>query len=183
MKSERVATDEYLRIAKLPPRELERMIVRGDTPDLEALVGWEFRGTNAWPPLVTLLGIKKFVKGFFRDDAGDVWGYNIPVRQNGLQAAWTYKNPAHPKRFGFFRVAPVDSTARDNAYLHAVLLDYGEGNNPPLDPSAVLRDYLVRVDKGSDELLLGKAYLALGPARVHCGYFVLERHHATDWRR
>jgi hypothetical protein len=183
MKSERVVTDDYLRIAKLPPRELEQIIVRGDTPDLEALVGWEFRGTNAWPPLVTLLGIKKFVKGFFKDDAEHVWGYNIPVRQNGLEAPWTYKNPAHPKRFGFFRVASVDSTARDNAYLHAVLLDYGKGNNPPLDPSAVLRDYLVRVDKRSDELLLGKAYLALGPTRVPCGYFVLERHHATDWRR
>src|SRR5262249_27356881 len=64
MRRERFATNEYLRIAALPPRELERLVVRGDTPDLDALVGWEFRGTNAWPPLVTLLGIKKFIKGF-----------------------------------------------------------------------------------------------------------------------
>jgi hypothetical protein len=183
MRSEKFATNEYLRIAALPPRELERLVVRGDTPDLAALVGWELRGTNAWPPLVTLLGIKKFIKGFYKDDAGTTWGYNMPVRQNGLAAPWTYKDPAHPKRFGFYRVAPVDATARDNAYLHAALLDYGRGGNPVFDPSSVLRDYVVRVDRGSDELLLGKAYAAVGPTRVPVGYFVLERHHATDWRR
>jgi hypothetical protein len=183
MRAERFTTKDYLRIAALPPRELEWLVVRGDTPDPAALVGWEFRGTNAWPPLVTLLRIKKFIKGIYVDAAGDAWGYNMPVKQNGLAAAWTYKDPASPKRFGFYRVAPVDPGARDNAYLHAVLLDYGRGGNPVFDPSMVLRDYLVRVDKGSDELLIGKAYAAVGAARVSVGYFVLERQHATDWRR
>ena len=65
----------------------------------------------------------------------------------------------------------MDAAARDNRYLNALLLDYGSGLNPPRDPTAVLRDYLVRTD---GELLLGRAYLALGRARVGIGYFALE---------
>ena len=38
-------------------------------------------------------------------------------------------------------------------------------------PASVLRDYVVRVEPGSDELLLGKAYLA----RFRVGFFLLER--------
>ena len=37
------------------------------------------------------------------------------------------------------------------------------GRQPLYDPSGSLRDYLVRCMPGSDELLLGKAYFALGP--------------------
>jgi hypothetical protein len=33
----------------------------------------------------------------------------------------------------------------------------------------------VRVDPGSDELLLGKAYFAIGSARIPVGFFLLER--------
>ena len=53
-------------------RELERAFVRGATPDLDALVGWEFRGINhpATLPVAQVAGIKKFVKGFFRDEDG-----------------------------------------------------------------------------------------------------------------
>ncbi len=49
--------------------ELERVLIGGATPDLDALVGWEFRGINHLPlndyvPIAQLIGIKKFVKGF-----------------------------------------------------------------------------------------------------------------------
>ena len=72
---------------------------------------------------------------------------------------------------------PVDPTAPDNRYLHALLLDYGQGKNPRLDASAGLRDYLVQVDAGDPDLLLGKAYYALGPVRVPtASFFILERH-------
>jgi hypothetical protein len=44
------------------------------------------------------------------------------------------------------------------------------------DPSRLLRDYVVRVREDSDDLLLGKAFVALGPARLAAGFFLLERH-------
>jgi hypothetical protein len=150
--------------------ELELAFVRGAMPDLDQLVGWEFRGINH-PAWAQLAGIKKFIKGFFRDESGRVMGYNTPVAQNVLDGRWH----SAPKRFGFYRVAPVDATARDNAYLHAVLLDYGKGGNKPWDPTRSIRDYLVQVEPQNPDLLLGKAYLALGPTRVHTNFFILER--------
>ena len=80
-------------------------------------------------------------------------------------------------------MGPVDPASRDNVHLDALLLDYGRGQNPLLDASKVLRDYLVRIDPDSDDLLLGKAYLALGPTRVPSNFFLLERHRPTPWVR
>ncbi|HEY6040250.1 MAG TPA: hypothetical protein VIV58_38465 [Kofleriaceae bacterium] len=160
---------------------LERVFHRGKMPELDHLVGWEFRGINRLPlealNLAYVVGIKKFMKGFYKGEDGRVMGYNIPVGRNALDGRWHLKPSAsEPKRFGFFEVAPVDPTARDNEYLHALLFDYGKGGNPRTDPSNGLRDYLVQVDPGNPDLYLGKAYFAIGPARVAMSFFILERH-------
>jgi hypothetical protein len=164
-----------LRLEQTPMHELEKVFVRGATPDLDALVGWEFRGINHLPlnalPVANLLGIKKFLKGFYRTDDGTVMGYNSPVKNNVLDGRWHVA----AKRFGFYEVNPVDPTSHDNKYLHAVLLDYGKGNNPAIDPSQLLRDYLVQVDPANPDLYLGKAYGAIGPLRIHTNFFILER--------
>lgn len=172
-----------LALARAPRRELELAVLRGTTPDVDALIGWEFRGINATPPgappVARLAGIEKFVKGVFRAEDGRVFGYNCPVVQNALDGRWqTRPSDAEPRRFGFYRVAPVDPTSRDNAYLHALLLDYGKGGNPAWQIARGLRDYLVQLDAGNPDLFVGKAYAAVGPTRVALGYFVLER-----WRR
>jgi hypothetical protein len=178
-----------LALARAPRPELERAMLRGTAPELAALVGWEFRGINATLdgalPLARLAGIQKFVKGMFRTadrrdgDREIAMGYNCPVVQNALDGRWQPRPPdAEPRRFGFYTVAPVDPTRRDNRYLHALLLDYGRGGNPAWDPSRALRDYLVQVDPDNPDLLLGEAYAAIGPLRIPVGYFILER-----WRR
>jgi hypothetical protein len=172
-----------LALAHAPQRELEQALQRGTTPDEGALVGWEFRGINCTPrgapPIARLAGIQKFVKGMFRAEDGRVMGYNSPVVQNVLDGRWrTRPSDAAPKRFGFYEVAPVDATARDNHYLHALLLDYGKGGNAAWDVTRGLRDYLVQIDAVDPDLLLGKALYAIGPARIAAGFFVLER-----WRR
>ena len=147
--------------------------MRGGLPSLDDLVGWEFRGINHLPlnvlPVAQAVGIKKFVKGFYRDKAGRVMGYNRAVRRNPLDGRWHVGTT----RYGFFEVHEVDATARDNAYLHAVLLDYGKGGNKPYDPIGQLRDYLVQLET---DLFLGKAYAALGPLRIPTSFFILERH-------
>ena len=176
-------TTAALALERAPWDEIEATFMRGATPMLDALVGWEFRGINRFPlyplPIPDLLGIKKFVKGFYRGEDGRVMGYNCPVVQNVLDGRWRTKpSDTAPKRFGYYEVAPVDPTSRDNAYLHAVLLDYSRGGNKPLDPTNGLRDYLVQVDANNPDLYLGKAHYALGPARVRSSFFILER-----WRR
>jgi hypothetical protein len=169
-------TAAALRLERARHAELEHTFVRGSTPDLDALAGWEFRGINH-PVWARAAGIKKFIKGFFIGDDGRLMGYNCPVEQNVLDGRWRAKpEDTAPKRFGFYEVAPVDPTRRDNAYLHAVLLDYGRGGNQRLDPTRGLRDYLVQVDADNPDLYLGKAYYALGPARIASNFFILERH-------
>jgi hypothetical protein len=181
-----LASSEYLALAERSTAELERVMVRGGTPDPAEIAGFEYRGLNIafWAPRSP---IQKFVKGFYQGEgreAGLVMGYNEPVVQNGPENPWIAKpSDEDPKRFGFYRVGAVDPAARDNAYLHAILLDYGKGGNFVLDPAARLRDYLVQVDPGSNERLLGKAYLAIGPARFSSNYFLLERHKLTTWVR
>jgi hypothetical protein len=161
-----------LQLEQTSMRDLEKEFVRGGTPELDDLVGWEFRGINHLPlnvlPVAQLIGIKKFVKGFFRD-GGRVMGYNRPVKRNALDGRWHVAE----KRFGFYEVDHVDATARDNFYLHAVLLNYGRGGNKAIDPTNVLRDYVVQL---GDDLFLGKAYAAFGPLRVPSNFFILERH-------
>lgn len=168
---------DYLQLNELSVRDLERTFVRGQTPDLEALAGWEFRGMNT-PFWARAIGIKKFVKGFYfpTADRNELYGYNCPVEQNRLPEPWRIK-PSNDdaRRFGFYRVSPVDPISRDNAYLHSVLLDYSRGMNHSYDPSNGLRDYLVQVSPENPNLYLGKAYYALGRARIPVSFFVLER--------
>lgn len=163
----------FWELAKASTADLETVFLRGDTPEAEDLAGWEFRGLNQ-PAWARVAGIRKFVKGFYRE-GGALWGYNCPVAQGRDEGPWRTKpSDEQPKRFGYYRVEPVDPTARDSAYLHALLLDYGRGGNKPWDPTRGLRDYLVRVD-GERDLYLGIAYYALGPVRVRSNYFLLER--------
>ena len=176
-------SSEYLRLTGLSKAQLARTMVRGETPDVEALVGWEFLGTNT-PLFAKLLGIRKFLKAFYRDGTGQPFGYNMPVEQGQLDAPWVAKpDPEHPKRFGFFTVRPLVAQSRDHRYLQALPLNYGEGHNGRAPALNAIRDYLVRVRPGSDDLLLGSAYLAIGPWRVPVGHFVLERYRPTSWVR
>jgi hypothetical protein len=171
---------EAMGLARASRPELERAMQRGATPDVEALLGWEFRGINTTPPgsppIARLAGIQKFVKGMFRAADGRAMGYNSPCVQNALDGRWhTRPSDEAPKRFGFYELTPVDPTGRDNHYLHALLIDYGKGGNPAWDITGGLRDYLVQVDEHNPDLFLGKAYAAIGPARLPLGCFVLER--------
>ncbi len=164
-----------LELEAMDNAQLERVFLQGSMPNLAALAGWEFRGMNV-PGWARVAGIKKFVKGFFDAGGGIVMGYNCPVAQNGLTETWNLQPSSFaPKRFGFYRVAPVDAASKENKYLHSVLLNYGEGGNAKFDPSQGLRDYVVQVDKDNPDLYLGKAFYAVGPARVPTNFFILER--------
>ena len=165
----------FLRLARLRPRALEAILWRGEAPDTDALVRGEYRGLNLGAG-ARVLGLRKFIKGFVAAPAGPIRGYNRRVRQNAPAAPWIARPPAGPAgRYAWYAVRPPDPTSHDAAYLHALLLDYRAGSPGRPSVAGALRDYLVRVHPGRDDLLLGKAYLALGPWRLPIGYFLLER--------
>lgn len=169
----------FLELARMRDEDLERLFASARGPDLDSLAGCEWRGYNT-PWFAAALGIRKFIKGFFRLDRG-VEGYNIPVVQNGLEGPWLAKpSRENPKRFGFYLVGRVNPGSRDSLYPAALLLDYGASpRNPWYRVERVLRDYLVQ-DPQNRDILIGKAYLALGP-RVPSNFFLLEKLRPTAW--
>ena len=157
---------------------LEEVMRCGTAPDLEKLAGWEFRGYNT-PEFAALLGIKKFKKGFYRDAAsppGRIQGYNVEIRQSPLGEPWVdVMKGSGSHKFGWYNVYPVDLSEPDNKYPGAVLINYNCAKNFLLDPTRLLRDYLVQVYPDNPDLYLGKAFIALGPVRLFVSFFILER--------
>ena len=164
----------YESLAVAPEHELESILRAGLPPDPADLAGYEFRGWNT-PLFASFAGIKKFKKGFFNDRnaGGRVRGYNKDIRQQGgLSGPWLEKGPGgRAKPFGFFEVEPPEQ----GWYPNSVLFNYACPRNNRLDPTRVLRDYVVLVDRDNPDLLLGKAYLALGLTRPSVSWFILER--------
>ena len=168
-------SEDYLALVRTSPSTLNTVIARGDTPDVDSLTGWEWRGTNM-PASARLLGLRRFIKGFVPGATGSLEGYNVSVVGADLSSPWNERLQRDGRReWARFDVTRVDPTRRDNRYLHALLLDYGSRATPEPGIAGRLRDYLVRVVPGSDELLLGRAFLAVGQARVPIGWFALER--------
>jgi hypothetical protein len=157
--------------------QLEAALRKGTAPTFDSIAGWEFSGYNT-PQITKLLGIRKFRKGFYRVPSGAVHGYNVKIEQNGgpLEPWVPVERGGEPATLGYYDVKPVAPGSKDALYPNALLLDYNSGRNPFYDPAGLLRDYLVQVDPQNPDLLLGKAYLALGPVRVPAGgYFILQR--------
>ncbi|CAN5749908.1 hypothetical protein BH20ACT2_BH20ACT2_15500 [soil metagenome] len=173
------ASAAYLALVGTPPKELRRILLRGEAPDPAKLVGWEYRGTNM-PATSRVMGLRRFIKGFTATAKGiadgGIEGYNKQVAGADLGSPWTPR-PQRDGRVAFarFAVAPVDPESVDNRFLHALLFDYGAVADPEPGIAGHLRDYVVRVVPGSDDLLLGRAYAALGSVRVAVGWFALER--------
>jgi hypothetical protein len=166
----------YLELAGQSKARLAAIFTSGGPPDVSALIGFEFRGFNQ-PRATALFGIRKFIKAFYLDRDGQPFGCNTPVVQNGLQAEWLARpGPDQPKRYAFFQVQPPHPNASDPMRRDAALLDYGKGRNRAYDIARLLRDYLVRVESGSDELLLGKAYFVVAGTRLTHTYFLIERY-------
>lgn len=161
-------------LRRAPGRVLERAMREGTRPALDSIEGWVFRGWNTlW--LTRVLGFQKFAKGFYRGPSGTM-GYNVVVRQNANWDPHVSKpNEDAPKRMGFYRVE-----AAPKRYPSSLFLDYGRGGNG-LHPALFLRDYLVQPWEDEPDLLLGKAYVAVG-LWVPVSYFVLSRWKESSFR-
>lgn len=167
---------DYFTLATSRNEELEQFMTSGVQPDAAKLAGWEFKGFNTFD-LTRLAGIRKFKKGFYQD-GGEVRGYNVKISpsRSGLMEPWVDVMKGDKSfKHGWYDVYPVRSAEKDNLYPNTLLLNYASDKNPKFDPSRFLRDYLVQVDPENPDLYLGKAYVALGDARIFVSYFILER--------
>src|SRR5258705_1332757 len=150
-----MTSERYRELARTSNTGLEAALRAGKGPSLESLVGSEWCGYNT-PPLTKLLGIQKFIKGFFQGPQG-VEGYNTPAVQNGINGPWLAQpSPETPRRFGFYTVTRVNPSARDNFYPQSLLLDYGASKrNQSGRVERALRAYLLQPHPDRPDTLLG----------------------------
>ncbi len=170
-----VASAAFLDFIARPTRDLEYFLVNGGTPSIQAISGSYYRGHNfAW--IAGPLGIRTFIKDFYTTESGETYGRSTVLKQNGINPFGELKPTGeHVRRRIRYRVMPVNLATPDNRYPNALLLDYRAGGTGRSDPASGLRDYLVRLEPGNDDLLLGKAFIALGPLRIATGFFLIER--------
>lgn len=151
-------------LGRTPRRALERLFAAGSLPDIDGLVGWEFRGFIPWVP-AKAVRFQKFVKGFFRSPdtpSGCAEGYNLFCSQRD----WRRRG----RRHGFYRIEPATGK-----FEGALLFDYAASErNSSANPERLFRDFVVHPDPDNEDLLLGKAFLKIGPL-VPTAFFVLER--------
>lgn len=171
---------DYISMATASNEVLEELLRSGVQPDTDDLAGWEFRGFNV-PDLLTMVGNKKFKSGFVANgDGGVVHGYQVFVRQNRLGEAWIDKiRHGESVKHSFSNVYPVRNDEVDNLYPNALLLNYASDRSAWYSPARVRRDYVVQVYVDNNDLLLGKAYAAIGGRRVAVAFFVLERYNPS----
>ncbi len=163
-------------------RDLESLMTTDAVPRAADVVGFEFRGWNLQAATV-VLGTRKFVKGFFRgSELEHAWGYNMPVAQNDKSEPWLHKfKNGEPVRFYFFRVLRGSEVA-DALYPQSLVVDYrGWPYYSSLNPVRYTVDYLVYPDPENPNLLVGKSYLQTPVLRPFLGFFILERHRASDY--
>lgn len=172
---------DYVSLCLATNEQLEEVMRLGVQPKLEDLVGWEFKGWNT-SDFTQIVGIRKFKKGFYLADPNrglseGIDGYNVKPKQNGLGEEWIdlTDKKGNSIKHSFYKAYPVNINEIDNKYPNAILINYGAVKHSLFDPSWVLRDYVVQVYPDNKDLLLGKAYLALGSLRIFVSYFVLER--------
>lgn len=184
----------FASLIALRPRDLEGVLAAGTAPRFGDLVGFEFRGWNVFgDPLAagvgTIMGIQRFAKGFFLrgggsvDDAPYIEGYNCKIARGAATEPWTDQGGGAPVRHSYFRVFGAgDGDERFGRHPQALLLDYSRGDpRPGLFDGVGLRDFVVHPEPGNRDLLLGKAYMHLGPIRSVAGFFVAERLRRADF--
>ncbi|MDY0004716.1 MAG: hypothetical protein RBU30_25695, partial [Polyangia bacterium] len=177
---------DYVALALASNEELEDVMRKGVQPDPAKIAGWEFKGWNTLD-LTGMIGIRKFKKGFYQvDPASDpkqgIQGYNVQIVSNGLGDPWFDKiKKGNSIKHGWYDCGPVRLSDVDNKYPNGLLINYACGRNPPGDPSALLRDYIVKPYADNDDLMLGKAFIAIPgtPLRLFMSYFILERHNES----
>jgi len=186
-------------LRQMKPAALEGVLAAGTAPAWSSLVGYEFRGWNvlggAAKIVGTVMGIQRFAKGWFvrgGGNAGDdvdalpfIEGYNVQIRRGLASEPWTASpDDVNPKRHGFFRVEKANEGAgRKGRHPSALLLDYSLGQpRAGLFGGGGLKDFVVQVDVDNPDLLLGKAYMSVGPVTTAVGFFVLERLRRVDVR-
>jgi len=157
---------------------LDRVMRNGHPIDEDVLANREYDGVSLnLPAVVVKITWVKFAKVFHREEDGSLRGWNCKVDQTPLTEPWVLTlEKGAPITYGYYRVTACADYRMPRPYDAGLMLDYGLGGNPRLDPSRRVRDPIVAVNEGSSELLLGWSYVDAGVTTVGTpSFFALRR--------
>lgn len=154
--------------------QLRALLAAGHPIDPSSLDDTRYRGVSlGLPSAVERLTWKTFRKVFHRDPKdGSLRGWNVRLEQRGLDGpSVPLQRRGAPISFGHYRVDRADEARARGCPLppgcdRGLLLDYGAGGNPRLDPTSLVRDPLVALRRDDPSLLLGWTFLKLGRRAV-----------------
>jgi hypothetical protein len=148
-------------------RDLKDTLANGHSIEAEELSNREYHGISlGLPRWAEKLSWKKFKKVFRREQSGSLRGWNAAVVDNGLDEDWIdTKRGNVPITYWHYVVVPAQGHLLPGPYDMGLLIHYGWGGNSLLSTMRPIRDPLLAVNEGSNELLLGYSYLDFGFAR------------------
>lgn len=167
-------------VAALDPVGWAEILAGGHAIDPEALAGVSFLGRSlGLPRLVEKATWTWFRKEIVKDEDGRIRGWNVRVDQNAPHRP-RFRG-GRPWTFGHYEVVPLRAGESPLPVGDGLLLDYGRGRNPRLDPTGLVRDPIVAVNAGSVDVLLGWTYVRLLGRSIRTpSWFVLERAGTVD---
>ena len=169
-----MTTSTFDRLCRADERTLAELFASAPPPTFDAINGFWWRGFNTQARL-RLLRLRKFIKAFFRDERGDE-GCNIKVAQNDLTQPWLPRlRGGRLQPFAFYTVHAQDERTRLKANPNALVIDYAATpRNPRYHIERLILDYVVQPFDDPD-VLLGRAYVGVGRARMASSFFVIGR--------
>ena len=169
------------RLVASDDQTLDELFTSSPPPAFDTLVGFQWRGYNTDPNL-RYLGLKKFIKAFFRAEHGDE-GCNVKVFQNALTEPWRPRTRAGKvDAFAFYLVGPQTARTRLVRNSSALLIDYAASpRNPVYHVERTIRDYVVQPFGDDRDVMLGRAYVGVGSLRMASSFFVIHRDATFSW--
>lgn len=176
-----MSASAFERLALADEATLDALFAASPAPSFETLVGFEWRGYNTDPNL-KYLGLKKFIKAFFRAQHGDE-GCNVKVFQNAFAEPWKPRTRrGRLDAFAFYLVRPQTDATRLERNPQALLIDYAASpRNPIYHVERTIRDYVVQPFAEDADVMLGRAYVGVGGYRFASSFFVIQRGAPFTW--
>lgn len=163
----------------LSKKDLKQLLIQSHPIDMDALAGSVYKGTSlGMPGWVDKIAWKTFAKTFYKDpNTGQLRGWNIKLKQGTGDSVEPLTSRGKPKTFGHYLVREAKDYKMPVPCHHGLMLDYGLGANPRLDPARFIRDPLLSIQPGNADFLIGWSYVDIRGKLVGTpSFFVLERH-------
>ncbi len=160
-------------LVQMRPRELREVLEGGHPVALSSLHDVEYHGVSLGQPrVITALTWTKFKKVFQKTADGRIRGWNVSVEQTPLGEPWVDRlKRGERMTYGYYGVREAHHYPEvPERQRQGLVIDYGLEEWGPMKWLG-LRDPLVAVNEGSDELLLGYTYATLAGRAVQTPTF------------